>query len=110
MRMLRSALRGLRGLFSHPGTHRATATSGRFDHEGATEAYGRELHDLRDVQVAPELVTELERELEWILAFHKFEHDLRAEVDRIFAPALALAECEDFDQVRELVSAHASAR
>jgi hypothetical protein len=78
-------------------------SSGPVEHIGATESFGRELRALRNVQVSPELVSDIEQELRWGQIWHDFERSMQAEVDRIFAPALALAECEDFDDLRELI-------
>ncbi len=75
------------------------------EHVGATEEFAAELRGLRNIEVAPELVSDIEVELEWGLAWHQLEHDLRAELDRIFAPALAFADCANFDELRELVLA-----
>src|SRR5262249_4595919 len=72
-------------------------------HVGATESFGRELRELRNVEVSPELVSDIEQELRWGQIWHDFERSMQAEVDRIFAPALALAECRDFDDLRELI-------
>jgi hypothetical protein len=83
---------------------RAISTgSGPVKHVGATENFGRELRALRNVEVSPELVSDIETELRWGLIWHDFERTMQAEVDRIFAPALALAECEDFDDLRDLI-------
>jgi hypothetical protein len=79
------------------------ASKGTVKHVGATENFGRELRALRDVEVSPELVTDIETELRWGLIWHDFERSMQAEVDRIFAPALALAECQDFDDLRDLI-------
>jgi hypothetical protein len=94
-------LRALRRLVSRrrPAVHPDQGVP----HEGATEKFGRELHALRDMEPSPELVSDIEDALRWGLIWHNFEVELQAEVARIFAPALALAECEDFDEVRELV-------
>lgn len=81
----------------------ATASAGPVKHVGATENFGRELRALRNVEVSPELVSDIETELRWGLIWHDFERSMQAEVDRIFAPALALAECEDFNDLRDLI-------
>jgi len=80
-----------------------SSSTGPVEHIGATESFGRELRALRDVEVSPELVSDIEQELRWGQIWHDFESSMQAEVDRIFAPALALAECEDFDDLRELI-------
>jgi hypothetical protein len=79
------------------------SSSGPVEHIGATESFGRELRALRNVEVSPELVSDIEQELRWGQIWHDFERSMQAEVDRIFAPALALAECADFDDLRELI-------
>ena len=58
---------------------------------------------MRNVEVSPELISDIETELRWGVIWHDFERSMQAEVDRIFAPALALAECEDFDDLRDLI-------
>jgi hypothetical protein len=78
-------------------------SAGSVAHIGATESFGQELRALRQVEVSPELVSDIEQELRWGQIWHDFESSMQAEVDRIFAPALALAECEDFDDLRELI-------
>src|SRR5690348_12963698 len=78
-----------------------TTANGAVKHVGATENFGRELRALRNVEVSPELVSDIETELRWGLIWHDFERSMQAEVDRIFAPALALAECEDFNDLRD---------
>jgi hypothetical protein len=82
---------------------RLATSTGPVKHIGATENFGRELRALRNVEVSPELVSDIETELRWGLIWHEFERSMQAEVDRIFAPALALAECEDFDDLRDLI-------
>ena len=81
----------------------AALTSGPVEHVGATENFGRELRALRDVEVSPELITDIETELRWGMIWHDFERSMQAEVDRIFAPALALAECENFNDLRDMI-------
>ncbi len=72
-------------------------------HEGATESFGTELRALRSIEVSPELVTDIENELRWGLIWHDFERFMQAEINRVFAPYLAIAEATDFDDLRELV-------
>jgi len=72
-------------------------------HVGATESFGRELRALRSIEVSPELVTDIENELRWGLIWHEFERFMQAEIDRVFAPYLAIAEATDFDDLREIV-------
>jgi hypothetical protein len=90
------------GITARRPDRRGTGT-GPVEHVGATENFGRELRALRNVEVSPELVSDIETELRWGLIWHDFERTMQAEVDRIFAPALALAECEDFDDLRDLI-------
>jgi hypothetical protein len=85
------------------GQSSSQASMGPVVHIGATESFGQELRALRHVEVSPELVSDIEQELRWGQIWHDFESSMQAEVDRIFAPALALAECEDFDDLRELI-------
>lgn len=82
---------------------REAAQEPAIEHVGATEAFGSELRALRKIEVSPELVSEVETELRWATIWHDFEATLQAEVDRIFAPALALAKCDDFDELRDLL-------
>ena len=72
-------------------------------HEGATENFGTELRALRDVEVSPELVSDIETELRWGLIWHEFERGMQAEIDRVFTPALQIAAPRDFDDLRELI-------
>jgi hypothetical protein len=72
-------------------------------HEGATERFGSELRALRDVEVSPELVTDIETELRWGLIWYDFERAMQTEIDRVFAPYLPVPECRDFDDLRDLV-------
>lgn len=107
MRSLLVHLRRILRLKRRVGAHRTTSTTsgGPAVHRGADLSYGRELRAMGQMEVAPELVSDIEKELEWGLIWHDLEHRLKAEVDRIFAPALAFAEIETFDQLRELVLA-----
>lgn len=70
---------------------------------GATERFGAELRAIRQMQVSPELVSDIETELQWGLIWHDFERFMQAEIDRVFTPYLAIAECEDFEELRDLV-------
>jgi hypothetical protein len=95
-------VRAVRSLVSRTGSYRARrGTSIR--HEGATERFGIELRALREVQVSPELVSDIETELRWGLLWHEFERSMQAEIDRVFAPYLPVPECRDFGDVRELL-------
>jgi hypothetical protein len=80
-------------------------------HIGATEEFGDELHALRDVEVSPELVSDIETELRWGLIWHDFEQALHAEVDRVFAPVLdALNAPRTFAELRDLLGLDADDR
>ena len=72
-------------------------------HEGATEGFGAELRAMRHMQVSPELISDIETELQWGLIWHEFERSMQAEIDRVFAPYLGMADCADFDDLRDLV-------
>jgi hypothetical protein len=73
-------------------------------HEGATERFGVELRAMRQMEVSPELISDIETELRWGLIWHEFERAMQVEVDRVFAPHLdAMTECVDFDDLRDLV-------
>ena len=72
-------------------------------HEGATETFGQELRALRSIEVSPELVSDIETELRWGLIWHDFERTMQAQIDRVFAPYLDIAQCCDFDDLRELI-------
>jgi hypothetical protein len=105
-RRVLSALLGLAvpiGLTLSRGKASRRPAGGAVQHIGATENFGRELRALRSIDVSPELVSDIEVELRWGLIWHDFERSMQAEVDRIFAPVLALTECEDFDELRDLV-------
>jgi hypothetical protein len=58
-------------------------------HEGATEDFGAELHALRDLPPAPELVTDVETDLRWAKIWHDYEHNLQVQIDAVFAPLLS---------------------
>ena len=72
-------------------------------HEGATETFGTELRALRSIEVSPELVSDIETELRWGVIWHEFERSMQAEIDRVFAPFLEIAQPRDFDDLRELI-------
>jgi hypothetical protein len=78
----------------HPGTT---------EHVGATETFGRELRALREVEVSPELVSDIETEMRWGQVWYEFERNMQAKIDRIFAPYLPEPECRNFDELREQV-------
>jgi hypothetical protein len=69
---------------------------------GADEEFTEELRAMRMAPVAPELISDTERDLAWGLAWHEFEHAMQVEIDRVFAPFLAAAPvADDFDELRE---------
>ncbi len=119
MRMIRRYLRGLATFGAHAlgvrlRLHDSTGrppSLGRRDpvgrgltrHEGATERFGMELRAMRHMDVSPELISDIEVELQWGLVWHEFERTMQAEIDRVFAPYLALVGPEDFDDLRDLV-------
>jgi hypothetical protein len=70
---------------------------------GATERFGAELRAMRHMEVSPELVSDIETELQWGLIWHEFERSMQAEIDKVFTPFLAIAECGDFEELRDLV-------
>jgi hypothetical protein len=110
MSKIRHGLRSLARL----GAHKLRGQSRRHDvigrppnqgqqHEGATERFGAELRAMRHMQVSPELISDIETELQWGLVWHEFERSMQAEIDRVFAPYLTIADCVDFNDLRDLV-------
>jgi hypothetical protein len=85
------------------GTGRPPSSIRQARFVGATERFGAELRAMRHMQVSPELVSDIETELQWGLIWHDFERLMQAEIDKVFAPYLAMAECEDFEELRDLV-------
>ena len=85
------------------GTGRPPSSIRQARFVGATERFGAELRAMRQMQVSPELVSDIETELQWGLIWHDFERLMQAEIDKVFAPYLAMAECEDFEELRDLV-------
>jgi len=71
------------------------------EHVGATVQFGRELRPLRELEVSPELVSDIETELRWGLIWHEFERGMQSEIDRVFSQYLPEPECRDFDELRE---------
>jgi hypothetical protein len=104
--------RGLRSLATL-GVHKLRDRSRRHDvtgrpphlerHEGATERFGAELRAMRHMEVSPELISDIESELQWGLVWHEFERTMQAEIGRVFAPYLTIADCVDFNDLRDLV-------
>jgi hypothetical protein len=72
-------------------------------HVGATERFGAELRALRNSEVSPELVSDIETELRWGLIWHDFERMMQDEIDQVFDKYLPALECVDFDDLRELI-------
>jgi hypothetical protein len=109
MSKIRRGLRSLARLSAHTlrGQSRRHDVIGRPPnpgrHEGATERFGAELRAMRHMQVSPELISDIETELQWGLIWHEFERSMQAEIDRVFAPYLAFADCVDFNDLRDLV-------
>lgn len=69
---------------------------------GADEQFAGELQAMREAPVDPNLVSEVEADLNWAQAWHQFERSMLDEVDRVFAPILvAAAEFASFDDLRE---------
>jgi hypothetical protein len=97
---VRSRLHDSTGRPPSPG-RRGPVGRGLARHEGATERFGAELRAMRHMDVSPELVSDIEVELQWGLVWHEFERTMQAEIDRVFAPFLAVP--EDFDDLRDLV-------
>jgi hypothetical protein len=98
----RAARMALEGVESRPGA-RPNGLGRPVVHEGATETFGAELRALRGIEVSPELVSDIETELHWGLIWHDFERTMQAQIDRVFAPYLAIAECLDFDDLRDWI-------
>ena len=44
---------------------------------------------------------DIETELRWGLTWYEFERSMQDEIDRVFAPFLPVAECRDFDELRD---------
>jgi len=85
------------------GTGRPPSSIRQARFVGATERFGAELRAMRQMQVSPELVSDIETELQWGLIWHDFERFMQAEIDKVFTPYLAMAECVDFEELRDLV-------
>jgi hypothetical protein len=84
---------------------RSTATAahpgGPVRHIGATETFGTELRALRDVEISPELVSDIETELHWGHIWYEFERTMQNEIDKVFARYLPEVECHDFSELRD---------
>jgi hypothetical protein len=79
-------------------------------HTGADLNFGAELHALRDLPPAPELVTDVETDLRWAKIWHDYEHDLQVQIDAVFAPLMsALTEPLDAKTCMELDAVLAAA-
>jgi hypothetical protein len=70
-------------------------------HIGATETFGTELRALRELEISPELVSDIETELHWGHLWYEFERTMQAEIDRVFARYLPEPECHDFGELRD---------
>lgn len=66
----------------------STRPKGR-EASGADAKYRDELRAMRDIPVAPELISDGEMDLAWGLIWHDFEAAMQKEIDRVFAPYLA---------------------
>ena len=93
--------RVLRELIATGARPRSLGSRAPIRHEGATERFGTELRALRSVEVSPELVSDIETDLRWGLTWYEFERSMQDEIDRVFAPFLPVAECRDFDELRD---------
>jgi hypothetical protein len=92
------------GAGSLPGRPaRSTLSLTSVRHEGATEGFGAELRSLRNVEVSPELISDVEEELRWGLIWHDFERMMQDEIDKAFEPLLPLDVVDDFDELREMI-------
>lgn len=100
---LRTAARMIRGRFGSAGGRDPVRLGRPVAHVGATERFGQELRALRNIEVSPELISDIETELRWGLIWHEFERTMQAEIDRVFAPYLEIAQCCDFDDLRKLI-------
>ena len=85
------------------GTSQSVKPGRTVEHVGATETFGSELRALRNLEVSPELVSDIETELRWGLIWHDFERTMQAEIDKRFAPYLPVPDCRNFDELREEV-------
>jgi hypothetical protein len=78
---------------AHPG--------GPVRHIGATETFSTELRALRDVEISPELVSDIETELHWGHIWYEFERTMQNEIDRVFARYIPEPEIHDFGELRD---------
>jgi hypothetical protein len=92
----------------HTGTSPSgeTAASGPVKHLGATETFGAELRALRAAEVSPELVSDIEVEMQWGQTWFEFERTMQSAIDRTFEPYLPVPEVHNFDELREQVGLH----
>lgn len=79
----------------------ATHSGDPIRHIGATETFGTELRALRDVEISPELVSDIETELHWGHIWYEFERTMQDEIDKVFARYLPEVECHDFSELRD---------
>lgn len=71
-------------------------------HVGATVDYAKDLREMREAPVDPNLVSDVEADLNWAQELHRFEMSMLGEIDRVFAPILvAAAEFASFEDLRE---------
>lgn len=73
------------------------------EHVGATETWSP-LRAVGNVEVSPELVSDVERELEWAVRWHEFEQSMQQHINEVFVPVLAeLQRPRSFPELYELV-------
>ena len=87
---------------AHPG--------GPVRHIGATETFGRELRALRELELSPELVSDIETELHWGHIWYEFERTMQDEIDKVFARYLPEVECHNFGELRDQLGLRESVR
>jgi hypothetical protein len=78
-----------------------TAPDKAVKHVGATETFGTELRALRQLELSPELVSDIETEMHWGRTWYEFERTMQAEIDRVFDRYLPAMECRDFGDLRD---------
>ena len=82
--------------------HRRSTVPTTREPAGADVKFVGELQAMREAPVDPNLVSEVEADLNWAQAWHHFERSMLDEIDRVFAPILvAAAEFASFDDLRE---------
>jgi hypothetical protein len=79
----------------------AADPGGPVRHIGATETFGTELRALRELELSPELVSDIETELHWGHIWYEFERTMQDKIDRVFARYLPEVECHNFGELRD---------